>query len=214
MLLSLVIAAFGVSPIPSPTPLRTITTVHVRAVCTVVREELEPAMKNMLIDDQLTDNGQQLLNRLNTDAQNDYISDMGGAGGRVAMDNMRVENIVNGMASNIGKIESLLGKAEGARTHSADSNAAAAMQSLREVLAQQKAELNILSFVAYSNNGRDLQGKLDPTGGTGLPPSTYQREGPPLTLPRILSERRKATQDAEMQAAGTLNPLLAECASP
>lgn len=211
MLLSGLLAAVVLSPAPSPTPLRTITEVHVRAVCTVVREEIEPAMKEMLTDDQLTDNGQQLLNRLTTDAQKDYLSDMGGAGGRVIMDNMRVENIVNGMASNIEKIENLLGEVENGRTHGASSDAVEAVRLLQGVMAQEKAELNILSFVAYSNNGRALQGKLDPTGGDRLPPSTYQREGPALTLPELLLERRRATHDAEMQAAGAVNPLIEEC---
>ncbi|HEY9180814.1 MAG TPA: hypothetical protein VIO32_08840 [Candidatus Baltobacteraceae bacterium] len=211
MLISVLLAAIAVSPQPSPSPLRTITEVHVRAVCTVVREELEPAMNGMLADDRLTDRGQQLLNRLGTDAQNDYIGDMGGAGGRVSMDNLRVETIANGMASNIEKIQKLLDKAKDVPTRSNEQDALAAARLLQEAVAQQKAEVNILSFVAYSNNGRDLQGKLDPTGGNALPPSTYQREAPALTLPEILLERRKATHEAELQAAGALAPLIAEC---
>jgi hypothetical protein len=208
----LLLAAVVVSPNPSPPPLRTISNVHVREVCTALREKIRPSLAGMFADDDLSGQGQQLLNRLSLDAEQDYIGDMGGAGARVAMDNMRVETIANGMAANIQSIQKLLDGAVYRGTNDPDRVALAAVTAqLQQILAQQKTELNILSFVAYSNNGRYLQGKLDPIGGNGAPPSTYQREAAPLTLPQLLALQRKAVHDAEAQASGAMAPLIAAC---
>lgn len=201
------------APVPSPTPLRTITNVRVRAMCTVLRENVKPALRGMIANDELAAEGQQILNRLGLEAQTEYAGDLGGAGPGNAMDNVRTGSIVSGLVANIEKIEKLLDENRYGVGESADSASLAAVRArLQDVLTQQKAELNTLSFVAYSNDGNDVLQRKSPIGlAHEPPPPSLMKQAQPLTLPDMLLEQRKAVNEVERQASDALAPVIAAC---
>lgn len=199
------------APAPSPTPLRTITNIRVRAMCTVLRENVKPALRGMIANDELAAEGQQILNRLGLEAQSEYAGDLGGAGN--AMDNVRTGNIVSGLVANIEKIEKLLDESRYRIGDSADAASLATVRArLQDVLTQQKAELNTLSLVAYSNEGNDVLQRKSPTGlAKEPPPPSLMKQAPPLTLPDVLLEQRNAVNEVERQASDALAPVIDAC---
>ena len=207
------VAALAAQPQPSSTPLKTIVNIRSREMCTVLRENFAPAIAGVLANDKLASEGQALLNRLGSDAQDEYADDLGGAGAAASMDNLRVENIVSGLVANIAKLDELLDGAQYRGSEQSDAATVAAARSrLEAVLAQQKAELNVLSFVTYSNQGRDLQEKRDPTGSAfNTPPPSLQSDIPPVALPHLLAVLRTIERGAEDAASRALTPIIQTC---
>lgn len=207
LLLALAIA----NPTPSPA-IKTIITVHSRELCTVLRQRLAPAIGGLLANDRLVAQGQTILNRWGSDARGEYAADLGGAGALSSIDDLRAENVVGALVANIEKIEKLLDDSKYRGTDNGDAAMLESVRtSLRTVLAQQKAELNILSFVAFSNQGQDLQARYDPTGGTGKPPPSLQADITPVVLPKELYVARQSAQKGENDAAVVITPLIQTC---
>lgn len=205
--------AAALAAAPSPAPLKTIVNVHSRDLCTVLREKLGPAIGGILANDTLTRQGQAVMERLVTDSKSEYAGALGGEGSVGVMDNMRIENDVSGLVANIGKIEKIL---DGATYRGQDAADAAAFEAARarlnDVLAKQKAELNILSFVAFSNQGRDLQAMQDPTGGAfNPPPPSLQADMTPVALPQQMRVMLADVQRAESVATQVLTPIIQSC---
>lgn len=208
----LLLAALAANPQPSPTPLKTIVNIRSREICTVLRENLAPAIGGLLANDKLTIEGQVLLNRLGGDAQGEYADDLGGEGSVTSMDNERIGNVVSAMVANIERIERLLSQAsyrgkdqtEGAAFDEARSG-------LERVLARQKDELNILSFVTVSNEGNSVLAKRDPTGGVGRPGPSEQADLTPVTLPKALWTVRQVVRRTENDAAPAVSHIVEVC---
>lgn len=209
----LLVAVLAANPQPSPTPLRTIVNIRSREMCTVLREKLAPAVGGVLANDQLARDGQAVMNRLGSDAQNEYADDLGGAGAASSMDNLRMENVVAHLVSNIEKIEKLLDNAAYRGKDDTDAGAVAAVRRrLQTVLTEQKAELNVLAYVTYSNQGRDVQAKKDPTGGAfHTPPPSAQADITPAALPEQLQVLREHVGGGEDAVSKALRPIIDAC---
>lgn len=182
-------------------------------MCTVLRENFAPAIGGVLANDKLAGEGQAVLNRLGADAKNEYADDLGGAGAASSMDNLRVENVVSGLAANIEKIEKILDDA--AYRGKDDSDAAAiatARARLESVLTQQKAELNVLSYVTYSNQGTSLwHAHSNMPLAFGASPNSMEPDPVPVALPEQLRALRGMEQHAEYDATQALAPIIEAC---
>lgn len=208
----LLLAALASAPQPSPTPLKTIVNIHSREMCTVLHENLAPAIGGVLANDSLVASSQIAMNRLGGDAVNEAAGGMGGAGVAATMDTMRMQNLVTELVQNIEKIEKILADSKYRGKDESDAAALAAVNSrLETVLAQQKYELNLLSFIVYSNQGTDLMARQDPTGGIGQPPPSMQADITPLSAPQQLFEVRKAVRHSEDDAAAAVMPIIRAC---
>lgn len=209
----LLVAALAENPQPSPAPLKTIINIHSRAMCTVLREKLAPAVGGVLANDNLAGEGQVVLNRLSADASNENADDLGADGASSSMDNLRIENVVSGLVANIEKIDAAL---DDASYRGKDDSDAAAIDSararLKDVLDKQKAELNVLSYVTYSNQGTSLwhAHSLIPLANATSPPS-MERDPLPVALPERLRALRGMERRAEDDATQALAPIIAAC---
>lgn len=197
---------------PSLTPLKTIVNIRSREMCDVLRESIAPAVAGVLANDKLAAQGQAVLDRLQGDAVNESSDGMGGAGADVSMDDFRAQNIVSGLVANIDKLEGILRDTQYRGNNGADASSIAAVRSrLEGVIAGQKAELNLISFVTYSNEGRSVKAKQDPTGGYSAPPPSLQPGITPFALPQQLQLLRAGVQRAEDDATKVLWPVIAAC---
>ena len=213
-MLTLVIALLSPSPAPNSAPLKTIMTIQSRAMCAQLRQQIGPAIGGLLANDHLASEGQVLLGRITGDSINEVADDEGGAGAKVSMDNLKIENIVGGMVANIARLEKML-SVSGATPPPGSQDAemiVLARERLTSVIAAQKAELNVLSYVWDSNAGRDLQFKKDPTGGAhGNAPLSELPQTPPVALPQSLWLDRQRTRVLEGQASRVVNEMISSC---
>ncbi len=211
IMVTLFLAVALANPSPSPVP-QTIITVQSRELCSLMRERLTPAIGGLLANDHVVAQAQTVLEHWRNDARQEYGDDVGGSGAAFAMDNLRAENAVSGLVANIEKIQQLLDGAQfrGANREDA-SRFEAARSRLQAVLAEQKAELNLLSFVSATNQARDLQAKGDPTGGIGRPPASLAVDVTPVSLPQQLYLARLATQQREIDATDAIAPITETC---
>ena len=137
----------AVSPSPSPppaplTPLKVIGSVRSTPFCTALREQVGPAIAAVLSNDDLIASSAPAFAKL-------YHDDvLARSEARSHLDLNKIESLITPIVDNIKRIDALLGAKPG------DPRLQALRQKLLDVLAQQKASLNVISgFVATEQLG-------------------------------------------------------------
>ncbi|HEX4014838.1 MAG TPA: hypothetical protein VHX17_13255 [Candidatus Cybelea sp.] len=231
----------GASPPPAPssTPLKEIGHVRSSALCTVLRDNLSPAIDGLRINDSMIDRGQALLIRTARDAaayaasasapdatnavdpfaheagaNAGSASATGGASAGSAMDAYQLGILSHNLEKNLEKIQALLDDPHSfSATPASDDDRvlALARASLQAVVARQRASLNILSGVAETNAANDLKSRRDIIPYDYCTTCSQTVPFTPIGAPRTLADATGLTRRSEAGVAPAVSPIGAEC---
>lgn len=202
----------GFTPVPSAPPeLKVITTVKSSTACTALRTNVYFAVGGVLANDSLVEQSGVLLQKTRIDAVADptNASATGGAGPSSEMDDYQLQQAVASLAKNIEKIQAKLDdSAVFPPNRPLDEHMVRVRAGLRDVLAQQEAELDVLSGTAATNEATDLQSRRDPITETTLHNATTKRA---LGVVESLQQAVTNEQAAETRLTPEINALVQAC---
>lgn len=153
--------ALGVSPSQPPV----ITTVKASAACAALRKNVYVAVGGLLANDALMNQGKLLVAKVVRDASADpeNAAATGGAGPSSALDDVRLQQVVMALSNNVRKIEIQLNDTNVFPSdRPMDVRLENARSALRNVLAAQETELNVLSMDVDTNQLMDLGSRRSP----------------------------------------------------
>lgn len=167
-------------PSPSPTPLKTITHVRAQRLCTGLKRSVYPAVGRVLKDDQYIAQSRPFFQ--------DYVKQSAtGNHAAVDLDVMRLERYITPLVQNTQAIEALLNDPV-YPVHPAsqsDEDLNAMRDRLREVLAEQKQALDLISGFTdtqqlgeLQQEGKEYQSAAAPNRQTTPPPQGAPTEAP------------------------------------
>lgn len=165
-------------PRPSPSPLKTITIVHVSSLCTALRGSIGHAVEDLIKNNVAVDNAKSLFLKMARDEVSSADRNM-----VMDLDVQRIGPLMDGISANIRSAESDLRGIDLRSQSSSDQQRLLQMKKgLETVIAHQNEELNVLSGVYFSYNGNRLMGRADglpkADGGTGRPVDDPSAEPP------------------------------------
>jgi hypothetical protein len=214
IVLAVALATSTPSPSPAPSPLPEIAHVRTSFLCNTLGNNLFQAVGGLRVNDGLVDQGRMMMAKIAYDAiaSPKSVSAGGGAGPASQLDDVQLGILVNGLAQNIDKIETLL--ADPHRfpiqpTNDEQRELALAKSRLEAVVVQQRASLNILSGIVETNEFLDLQSRCNPADSScGRAASA----GPArISMPEVIVIRQKLTRQAEDNVAPAVLPIVAAC---
>jgi hypothetical protein len=148
-----VLGLLGAAPAPVATPLKTISHQHVSPLCTGLRRNIGPAIGRVLQNDKLIANSRPLFK--------DFVHNAAIAGsGAQDLAVMRLERLIGPMVKNANEIERLLNDPyifPKVAVSDSDRQLLAMRQHLREVVAQQKSALDVISGFVDTQQLGELQ---------------------------------------------------------
>ena len=168
-------AAVSPSPSPAPTPLtplKVIGSVRSTPFCTALREQIGPAIAGVLSNDDLIASSAPAFAKL-------YHDDiLARSEARTHLDLNRIESLITPIVDNVKRVDALLS------VRPNDPKLQALRAKLLEVLAQQKASLNVISgFVAT-----EQMGEIQDAGTPDNWSSTFTLGGTQSTRPAPISQ--------------------------
>lgn len=210
-------AATKVTPMPTATPLKTITHLHVSPLCTGLRRNIGPAIGKVLQNDKLIATSRPLFRSF---VKNNAASSQAGQD----LDMMRMERLIGPMVQNTEAIKKLLADPYVFPKHAnsdGDKELLDMRNHLQSVLSQQERVLDVISgFVdtqqlgelqaagheydsaingseTQSNNGKNVTPPSQNTAGRNLaptpPPAAILNAGVPNQLQQQNDPRFKST---------------------
>lgn len=220
MLSGQVLAALLAVAIPAvPTaPPPIIVTTKTSVLCNAVRTIVAPAIAGLIAQDTMIDQGRDLVH----DMVNMHFV---GAGAWVELDNMRLSNVVDGVAQNNIKVHTLLSKL--ASVSLKDPDEASALSALRvrllNIADEQAESLNLLSGTADTEALSELDGLENPMT-TSLEPDVRpnravernevhaEEEAPaPPDTSHDLASKRSVTLREESPIVALVRPIVERC---
>jgi hypothetical protein len=166
------------------------------------------------VNDGLVGQGRVMMAKIAYDAVTSpkSMAPGGGAGSASQMDDVQMGILVNAMAQNIGRIETLLTDAQrfpSVPTNDDQRALGLAKTRLEAVLTQQRVSLNILSRTVETNELLDLQSRCNP-----IDPSCNSPTGPGpnrVAMPKALAIGQMLTQQTENNVTPAILPIAAAC---
>jgi hypothetical protein len=190
---ALAIAAFAAllavepmsSPMPQPTPLKTIGHVRTTLLCTALKNNLFPAVTGLRTNDEVIDRGRLLLGKMASDSETGSSQKSRATSGRrlistsqpnhaLQIDNLQLGELVHAIAQNLDEIEKLLGDPQRFPPKPSADDVQLLDQAkvrLEAVADQQRVALNILSGTYETGALQMLLAKGDNTQGALGPAS-------------------------------------------
>lgn len=195
LLLAAHVLGSTVSPSPSPTPLKTIGHVRTSLLCTALGDNILHTIEGLQINDNMIDQGRVLLAKMAVDSvEGTQVAPPtckgcprggGSADHGLQMDNVLLGQVVQLVAKNLAKVDTLLNdpKRFPAAPASDDQKMlASAKSSLQAVADSQRVALNILSGTMETTALQMLLAKGDGTQGAlgpaSIPDNTVNLENP------------------------------------
>jgi hypothetical protein len=213
---------------------------HVRSstLCTALRHNLFPAVEGLRIDDAMIDRGQAILVRTAKDAAA-YAADAsltagsagdpfaqeaganagsasatGGGNAGSEMDSFQLGILTQNLAKNLDKVEALLDDPQifaGTPTSDDQRALAQAKSRLEDVVARQRASLNILSATGETNAANDLKSRRDVIPYEHCMTCSQTSPYTPISAPDSLAAATNQTQQTEAGVAPAILPIVAAC---
>lgn len=144
--------AVAAAPKPAATPLKTISHVYSKRLCTGLRRSIAPAVGRVLQNDRVMQTSRPLF-------QSFVKNSSSGSQAGTDMDVMRLEQLINPMVKNTQEIERLLNDSVYPRNPQNDEDKQLLIMraQLQAVLAQQKQALDLISGFVDTQNMAELQ---------------------------------------------------------
>ncbi len=227
------------APEPQPSPaLKEIGHVHSSTLCTALHRNLIPAVEGLRVNDAMIGRGQTLLVKTSKDAAA-YAADAsltdGGAGDPFAqesganagsasatgggsaaseMDAFQLGILTQNLAKNLEKVETLLDDmpvVSGTAATDDQRALALARARLQDVVARQRASLNILSGTAETNAVNDLKSRRDVIPYEHCMTCSQTTPYAAISAPESLAAAAHLTQQSETAVTPAVLPIVDAC---